>query len=726
MPLTFGSNVGGTEEGVAIDTLVNNTIGAADVDNVISVTEATVGGVREVTLHWSDLTVYIGEEAYNLSAGSILLNNADVVNPTNYYVYIRITNGVPEVVKSLTDPDQDPSVNYNYAWLAIPRIKSVGGVATIYFVRRAYCPVNFLLHKIGEYDFQVTPEWVSGGGLTINSTTGVVDMEEVEVRRMRYETDLPLVTAGVMMYADETTTAANLEQITTYLDGSAITAGKYHKILFGRLSSPFSTNPFIIIRQSKPATEYASLDEAKSDIENVAATSFPATYNGVILPVAYIIMKKADASDLTTVDLRATGIRGSGGGGVPITDHDLLTSLGTTSHDKYLVIDGSRNLTGNMGVDAGVTVDGIDISTHGHTGAGTNGPKLDHGAALTGLTDDDHTQYLLADGSRTLSGNMAVAGGVTVDGVDISAHASNVNAHHAQSHVLATTAGLGGDHTTSGLTAGQVLRAIAATTAAFASLQAGDIPALPYLPTAGGNLTGNVTADALVTIDGVDISVHAATANAHHNAVTLSAGADTLLGLSTQQITLDNQNANVVLAGPTTGAAAAPTFRSLVAADLPSNVSVMPYAVASDTTTQSIANIANAQVVTFNTSELLSGITRTSTSRYTIVTAGVYGIILSAVANLAAQPGNKHLELWLRVDGSDVARSNTRIELVNSNVETVLAVDLVYKFTAGQYFEIWTWGDSTNCQWLATAAAAGPTRPASPSIIMTVKMISAS
>lgn len=55
-----------------------------------------------------------------------------------------------------------------------------------------------------------------------------------------------------------------------------------------------------------------------------------------------------------------------------------------------------------------------------------------------------------------------------------------------------------------------------------------------------------------------------------HDPVTLSAGLDSnLLGLSTQQITLDNQAANIVFAGPTTGAAAAPTFRSLVAADVP-------------------------------------------------------------------------------------------------------------------------------------------------------------
>ncbi len=73
------------------------------------------------------------------------------------------------------------------------------------------------------------------------------------------------------------------------------------------------------------------------------------------------------------------------------------------------------------------------------------------------------------------------------------------------------------------------------------------------------------------TIDGIDISAHAADANAHHDAITLSIPADTILGLTTQQITLDNQNVNTVLAGPTSGPAAAPTFRALVSTDLPTH-----------------------------------------------------------------------------------------------------------------------------------------------------------
>lgn len=76
--------------------------------------------------------------------------------------------------------------------------------------------------------------------------------------------------------------------------------------------------------------------------------------------------------------------------------------------------------------------------------AAQTGSPTDHGA-LTGLGDDDHTQYLLANGGRALSGNLTLTAGVTIDGMDPSAHIANVNAHHNQAHNI-----LGGDHTVSG------------------------------------------------------------------------------------------------------------------------------------------------------------------------------------------------------------------------------------------------------------------------------------
>jgi hypothetical protein len=47
------------------------------------------------------------------------------------------------------------------------------------------------------------------------------------------------------------------------------------------------------------------------------------------------------------------------------------------------------------------------------------------------LDDDQAPQFLKTDGTRQLTGNLSVANGVTIDGVDLSAHAANPSAHHA-------------------------------------------------------------------------------------------------------------------------------------------------------------------------------------------------------------------------------------------------------------------------------------------------------
>lgn len=528
MPITMNDNAFWRSDiatGEATEGIVNDEI-------TLSKTEDTVGGVRQVTFHWAAHQANINSVWYTVDAGSILLNAADVASPTTYYIYSHLSGGVITVSVSTASPEEHPALNYEYALIGTVRFKSVGGTATIYYWRTSYVPNKLFLHYIGEYDYFTRPTWIKGGGLTINATTGVVDMEELEYRRMRFEREQAAITAGSMLYEDETAAVANLELITTYSDGSAITGGKYHKLLFGVIVGSNQTNPFMVVRQGKPDTEYTSLDEARIDAEDVAGTSFPFSYRGGIFHIAYIIMKVGDASDLTTLDIRPTGAGGGGGGGgTPIADHSTLVNLGA----------------------------------------------------------DDHPQYTLADATRTF-----VA-----------------------------------------------------------------------------------------------------------------------------------QTANRVLAGPTTGVAAAPTFRALVAADMPANSTVMPYTMQSDSTTQSIANIANVQVITFNTTEVLSGITKTSTSRFTIITPGTYLITFSGVKNLAATPGGKYICIWLRVDGADVPRSNTRTQLPNVNSEETVVVPFEYTFTAGQYFELWTWGNSTSCQWLATAAAVGPVRPAVPSVIMTVNMVSA-
>jgi hypothetical protein len=152
----------------------------------------------------------------------------------------------------------------------------------------------------------------------------------------------------------------------------------------------------------------------------------------------------------------------------------------------------------------------------------------------------------------------------------------------------------------------------------------------------------------------------------------------------------------------------------------------LPYGCFSDSTTQAAASITTAYKVALNTDEYKSGITHSTSvnnSRVTIPTAGTYLITFSAI--LASVESGKHIEFWLAVDGTNVPRSGTMNHMVASSSERIVTVTFLYKFTAGQYFElVWCAPDTTQATLVAAGVGASPTRPASPSIIVTVNMMS--
>ncbi len=81
--------------------------------------------------------------------------------------------------------------------------------------------------------------------------------------------------------------------------------------------------------------------------------------------------------------------------------HSALTGLGNDDHTQYVKADGSRAFTGTVG---GVSP---TASSHLATKGYVDGELVtDHGA-LTGLGDDDHTQYVKTDGTRSFTGTVS-------------------------------------------------------------------------------------------------------------------------------------------------------------------------------------------------------------------------------------------------------------------------------------------------------------------------------
>jgi len=95
-------------------------------------------------------------------------------------------------------------------------------------------------------------------------------------------------------------------------------------------------------------------------------------------------------------------------------DHGLLSGLGDDDHTHYTLVDGTRDFTGIIEYNAHPTfVDDTDIVDKKYVDdeiATLSGSMvMDHGG-LTGLGDDDHTQYSLVNGTRSFTG---VVGGIT-------------------------------------------------------------------------------------------------------------------------------------------------------------------------------------------------------------------------------------------------------------------------------------------------------------------------
>lgn len=124
-------------------------------------------------------------------------------------------------------------------------------------------------------------------------------------------------------------------------------------------------------------------------------------------------LNAADYRHLTAAQYTNFGTLTAGSG----SDADALHK-----HDQYalktrtieiavngvgLVVDvGAQNLTANRTF----TLTG-SVVDHDHQASGSNrGGQLDHGLALTGLGDDDHTQYVLVNGTRSMTGSLTFTG----------------------------------------------------------------------------------------------------------------------------------------------------------------------------------------------------------------------------------------------------------------------------------------------------------------------------
>ena len=141
-----------------------------------------------------------------------------------------------------------------------------------------------------------------------------------------------------------------------------------------------------------------------------------------------------------------------------------------------------------------------------------------------------------------------------------------------------------------------------------------------------------------------------------------------------------------------------------------------------DTADQPNAGATATNKVQLNTTDLSAGVSIVSNSRITIANAGIYNIAFSAQI-AKTDSGTDTIQIWLCKNGDPVANSNTELTLVGNQARSVAAWNFFVRAAAGDYYEICWHSDDTAIFLDAAGTASNPTRPAIPSVILTVNQI---
>ena len=138
------------------------------------------------------------------------------------------------------------------------------------------------------------------------------------------------------------------------------------------------------------------------------------------------------------------------------------------------------------------------------------------------------------------------------------------------------------------------------------------------------------------------------------------------------------------------------------------------------------ASANTATVITYNNTDINStGISIVSNSQITFANAGTYNLQFSAQIDRTTGTGTDTVDFWLRKNGTDVADTTGKATVSGGALQAkdVTAWNYVLQLNAGDYLElVWNTTDA-NIILQYESAGTGPTRPATPSIIVTATQV---
>ena len=152
-----------------------------------------------------------------------------------------------------------------------------------------------------------------------------------------------------------------------------------------------------------------------------------------------------------------------------------------------------------------------------------------------------------------------------------------------------------------------------------------------------------------------------------------------------------------------------------------------PYGAFQDSTDQTAASTTAAYPVRFNTVDFNNGISVVSNSRITVKSYGIYNVQFSLqFVNTDSQI--QDIDIWFRKNGTNIDNSNSRFSIPNKHGSVdghlIAALNFWVELAANDYVEIMWSTTSTAVSIEQLPTQTSPTRPATPSAIVTVNFAS--
>jgi len=138
---------------------------------------------------------------------------------------------------------------------------------------------------------------------------------------------------------------------------------------------------------------------------------------------------------------------------------------------------------------------------------------------------------------------------------------------------------------------------------------------------------------------------------------------------------------------------------------------------------QSATSITSAYSLSAETTDFSSGVSVVDGCKFTVSSGGTFNFQFSAVFQKTQGGSIEFVSIWLALNGTNVPWSNTDVSMANNNEYVIAAWNFVEELNPGDFLEL-KWRTSTLnmiCSFIGEQS--NPTRPATPSVIVTLTQI---